>query len=206
MVLSYHNSLSHFGTVEDGAEVWRDEQRACLRLSCDPDFRDRLLPIHYEDILAFPEESVRAICDFIGEEFDERMLEFHKERSNKKAADSVHSWDNISSPIMRSNYGKYKNQFTERVVDKIESIMYRELYQAGYPLERPLAEHADSGSLTDTVAKGWKFIRQVAQHGEMMDLEEFNMRRERVGVFDQMHNSLDTDHMEPLLTCRVLQE
>lgn len=205
MVLSYHNSLSHFGTVRDGAEVWRDEQRACLRLLCDPDFAERMLPIHYEDILAFPEESVREICDFVGEEYDEAMMEFHRDRSNEKAADAVHSWDNLSNPIMRSNYGKYKNQFSDRTVRTIESIMYRELYQAGYPLERPLESYADAGDLTDTVAKGLKFVRNVLQNGEMMDLDEFSMRRERVRVFSEMQNSLESDHMEPLLNCRALE-
>lgn len=205
MVLSYHNSLSHFGTIRDGAEVWRDEQRACLRLCCDPAFADRILPIHYEDILAFPEESVRSICEFIGEDFDEAMLEFHEQRTNKEAADAVHSWDNLSNPIMRSNYGKYKDQFSDRTVRKIESIAYRELYQTGYPLERPIESYADSGDLTDTARKGFKFLRQVLQHGEMMDLDEFFMRRERVQTFSEMENALDLDHMEPLLTCRALE-
>ena len=204
MVLSYRNSLSHFGTIEDGAEVWRDEQRACLRLAADPTLRDRILPIHYEDILAFPEESVREICEFVGEQFHPDMLDFHKKKSNKKAADSVHSWDNISSPIMRSNYGKYRDGFTDRELRKIESIMWRELFQAGYPLENSRESYNDSGGLGEVVSKGWKFIRQVVGRREMMDPDEFLMRRKRVQVFGEMHQSLETEHMEPLLTCRTL--
>lgn len=204
MVLSYRRSLSHFGTIEDGAEIWRDEQRTCLSLLADPDLRERILPVHYEDILAFPEETVRQMCEFIGESFHPDMLEFHRERSNVKAAESVHSWDNISSPIMRSNYGKYRRGFNEREIEKIESIMYRELRLAGYPLEHTVEKYSNAGGLKETILKGWQFTSQVLKLRKMMDIDEFLMRRERVGVLGETWNSLQTDHMEPMLTCRAL--
>jgi len=204
MVLSYRRSLSHFGSITDGADVWRAEQRRCLRHLSEPDLRERIHPVHYEDILAYPEESVREMCDFIGVDFHPDQMAFHEQRKNRQAADAVHSWDNISNPIMRSNYGKYRDGFSDAEIETIESVLHRELYQTGYPLEGSMEDYVDSGGWTDTISKGYEFIRQVVSQREMMDLDEFQMRRERVHVFSDMQQSLETEHMERMLTCRAL--
>src|SRR5262249_36859718 len=39
---------------------------------------DRRLVVRYESLVANPERVVRAVCDFLGERFDEGMLRFHE--------------------------------------------------------------------------------------------------------------------------------
>ena len=46
----------------------------------------RYLPIRYEDIVADQEGSTRRMLDFIGEEFDERCIEFHENRRYARTA------------------------------------------------------------------------------------------------------------------------
>src|ERR1700761_655626 len=46
----------------------------------------RYLPVRYEDMVDYQELSVRRILEFIGEEFDERCLNFHENRRYARTA------------------------------------------------------------------------------------------------------------------------
>ncbi len=205
MAVSFRDSPNHFGTVEDAAEIWSRQQRACLELYTDPSMRDRIFPVHYEDLITNPGDIVADLCDFVDVPFNEQMLDFHRKRYNIEAAEQVTNWRDISKPIDSTNYGKYRDTFSTSKLHDLESIMYRELYQTGYSLEQSIETYARQGSWREIVKKGWQFVRKVVHRRQLMDLEEFQMRRERVHVFNNMRVELETDHMEPILRCRAVE-
>jgi len=45
------------------------------------DYHELVNLARYEEVLERPEESLRGICDFLGVEFDPRMLAFHEDTS-----------------------------------------------------------------------------------------------------------------------------
>ena len=204
MVVSFRDSPNHFGTIEDAAEVWQREQQACIDLYTDPSMNDRIFPVHYEDLTTFPGEVISQMCEFVDIPFDDQMLDFHRKRYNIQAANQVTNWRDISKPIDSTNYGKYRDELSGRDLAKVESEMYRELFLTGYPLEESVDKYARQGSLRDVVSKGWQFVRKVAHRKKLMDLEEFQMRRRRVHVFNDMRAELETEHMQPVLRCRAL--
>jgi len=63
------------GQVE-GAVLWRNGmrtgRRAGLRLG-----PDRYLEIRLEELLSSPEDQIRRMCAFLGEDFDQSLLQFH---------------------------------------------------------------------------------------------------------------------------------
>ena len=46
----------------------------------------RYLPIRYEDMVEDQEATVRMVLDFIGEEYEERCLQFHENQRYARTA------------------------------------------------------------------------------------------------------------------------
>jgi hypothetical protein len=203
MVVSFRNSPNHFGSIKDAAEIWSEQQKTCLSLYETPYIQDRIQAIHYEDLISAPENILRDVCDFIGISFDKRMLDFHELPENREVAKRVTNWRELREPIKSDNAGKYLEDLSYRNVKAVESISYRELYLSGYSLEGSVDEYARKGSLWNVAQKGLSFVRKVLQRGKLMDLDELQMRRHRVQVFDRMRRELETEHMTPLLSLRT---
>jgi len=80
--------------------------------------------LRYEDLTKQPEPVVRAICDFLGEEFDSQMLDFHKPRNN--------SWSAEFKPIQDRPVNKYQELgwlerriFEHRAKPLMKELSYR---------------------------------------------------------------------------------
>ena len=111
------------------ARLWREEQARCLRAHAQLAPRGASLAVRYEDLLDEPEAVVDRICGFLGVAREPAMLAFHEGASAKEAAGSSEYWQNLSRPLLRGNYGKYKKLMTRGQVRRFEAI-------AGYDLER----------------------------------------------------------------------
>jgi tetratricopeptide (TPR) repeat protein len=88
----------------------------------------RYLPIRYEDIVADQEASTRRMLDFIGEEFDERCIEFHENRRYARTA----SYAQVTEPLYDSSRYRYRHYLKqlEPVIPILEPVIKR----LGYPL------------------------------------------------------------------------
>jgi hypothetical protein len=85
--------------------------------------------VRYETLVVQPEETVAAVCDFVGEEFLPEMLlmkdvprfvEFHAEGR---------------SPITTEHIGRYRWVVPEREVAFMQMLAGREMFAFGYPLQ-----------------------------------------------------------------------
>lgn len=65
------------GNVYHATDWWTEAERCwdTLRARMDP---EQLLEVRYEDLVRDPEAELTRICDFIGVEFDARMLRYHE--------------------------------------------------------------------------------------------------------------------------------
>lgn len=88
------------------------------------------LQVRYEDLVVAPEEELRRICSFLGEEFTPAMLAFHKEdrgpRSERRNA------QNLRRPIMSDNTAKWRTQMTQRELRIFEALAGSSLERYGY--------------------------------------------------------------------------
>ncbi len=158
-ILSHHPSARFIFMVRDGRDVavsaresifnhfhvyysalrWQREQRLGL------EWRARLpgeqiMLLKYEELLAAPEETVRRLCTFLGEEFEPQMLEYHRSREAQKSGSLSISWENTSRPVMRENREKFRTRLTRSEIFLFEAIAMGELRQLGYELTEPEAE------------------------------------------------------------------
>lgn len=57
------------------AEEWKTNVESASR-AFDAFGRERVIELHYEDLVSEPESSLRALCRSLGEEYDVRMLDY----------------------------------------------------------------------------------------------------------------------------------
>jgi Tfp pilus assembly protein PilF len=88
----------------------------------------RYLPVRYEDIVDEQEASTRRILDFIGEEFDERCIDFHDNRRYARTA----SYAQVTERLYDSSRYRYRHYLKqlEPVIPILEPVIAR----LGYPL------------------------------------------------------------------------
>jgi len=93
------------------------------------------LEIRYEDLVLHPEENLRRICDFLGEPFDENMLDYHKSAQSEMPSDSL-KWHgtSVSRPDPKKiGMWKSKMSMSDRIL--FEQVAGVELQMFGYPRE-----------------------------------------------------------------------
>jgi hypothetical protein len=64
-----------------------------------------MLEVHYEDLVAKPEPSVRAIIEFLGLPWDERCLNFHETVRTTLTP----SADQVRRPMYASSVGRWRH-------------------------------------------------------------------------------------------------
>lgn len=128
---SYRKADGGFKHPIPFAERWVEDTVACLRASSSTPLKDRIIRVRYEDLLDDPRETVAAICEFVGESFEEGMLETRDER----AAAGTAYWQNLRRPIMRGNAAKYRTELPASELQLLESAAHRPMRALGYQPE-----------------------------------------------------------------------
>jgi hypothetical protein len=132
------------------AGLWKKEQEIGIywlnKLS-----KSDIFLIKYEDLLNRSEETVRSLCSFLNEPYQENLLNFFNTEEAKKSSSLSAAWKNTSSPIIKHNFEKFKSKLREDEIDLFEAIAALELDYFSYKLIKPfyLSE--------DVRARGVKF-------------------------------------------------
>jgi tetratricopeptide (TPR) repeat protein len=88
----------------------------------------RYLPVRYEDIVDDQETHIRRMLDFIGEEFDQRCIEFHENRRYARTA----SYAQVTEPLYDSSRYRYRHYLKE--LEPAIPILAPVIERLGYPL------------------------------------------------------------------------
>lgn len=94
---------------------------------------EQRLMLRYEDIVTSPETTIRAICHFLGEQFEPAMLSFYKDSSRyMKEAASTSFNKAATKPISAEMLDKWKKHLTSGQVAMVEAICNKEIKEFGY--------------------------------------------------------------------------
>ena len=123
------------------AELWDHQQQIGLRLL------ERLPPeaitlLRYEDLTAAPEDTLRALCTVLGEEFEPDMLRFFEGREAKTGAGLSRSWENTGRPVIRNNSQKFLKALSPAHILTIEAVCAETMAAFGYTPTRAPEELA----------------------------------------------------------------
>jgi hypothetical protein len=126
--------------VAQQAELWSEAYGTFLR---DAERDPRIHLMSYEALVEDPEQQVRAMTDFLGEQFEQGMIEDRGEVPGSAAQDklSTKRWrdwvrdheSRASAPISRDGLEKWRRTLSAREIAVIESICGQLMDRFGYP-------------------------------------------------------------------------
>lgn len=124
---------------------------------------DRFFHVKYEDVVEEPEVMMKRLCEFLGMEYREDMLNFYQSDEAQRAATSSDLWGNVNQPIMKANTGKFQTEASDADIRIFESVAGDVLDELGYR-------------------------RAVVPHGK-----EDHYRSDQVKLFDKENEQLKCD-------------
>lgn len=140
---------------------------------------ERYHELHYEALVEDPEACCRAMCRFLGEDYDEAMLAFHK-ADDRYNTDNVNR-ENLTKPVMKDNFGKWREQLSPEEIRWIESVAGDRMTLYGY--ERHLdgatmsgAERARIKYLSHPISRITGMLQD--RQGQREALEKLRFRRQ----------------------------
>jgi len=103
------------------------------------DLLERYIPeaqritVRYEDLVRDPERAVRALCDFLGEEFEERMMNFHENARRFMRPEAADGFNAAATrPVSTDMLDKWRSELTRREIGIVEALCRREMKAHGY--------------------------------------------------------------------------
>jgi len=172
---------ANFGpkTTYAAAKRWRRYMRAIEEIKGT--LRPGLIhEIRYEDLLQRPSDVLTGICEFLGEPYSPRMLEFHKDSTAYGSGyDSEHR--NLRKPLMPEKVARWRTKMSAADVRIFESVAARELAVYGYPVTTPATplrgfERFYLGWIVDPTAKGLALLRNRIGRAEELHLMKVRSR------------------------------
>lgn len=109
--------------ISNIAEEWYKNIRS-IKEQCREIGFDRVYEVKYEDLVVNPENELRKICKFIGEKYDERMLNYYlKNRNEEQEPREFLKWKQKTlDPPSDDRVGVYKNELSKDQKEKFNSI------------------------------------------------------------------------------------
>lgn len=135
------------------AKLWAKEQQIGIywlnKLS-----KNDIFLLKYEDLLSSSSETVKSVCSFLNEPYQEDMLSFFNTAEAQKSGSLSAAWKNTSSPIIKDNFQKFKTELREDEIDLFEAIAGSELDYFSYVLTKPfyLSESARARGIKFKIA------------------------------------------------------
>lgn len=119
-------------TVYSGANLWQRYVTA-IRDSARRLSADAFMEIRYEDLCGAPEVTIRRLSEFMGEDFDPRMLAPHHTRSAREwSAHPLHA--KTAQSISTTYCEMYKTRLPRGDVAVLEALIGDKLKLFGYPV------------------------------------------------------------------------
>jgi len=118
--------------IYSGAHIWKDFVGAAHNSGKKLPKSDYYI-IRYEDLCADPEASLKKLCQFLNEDFDQQMLAHHETKSAK-------SWSSLPNhvksgrPITKEFCEIYKDRLPPGDISAVEVVMNELLAEFGYPV------------------------------------------------------------------------
>lgn len=120
-----HRSNAYYASLR-----WLNDVGEGLRLK--DRYGEDLLEIRYEDLVGNPKESLKAVCAFIGVDFEPSILEYHKKGDREYSAyyKKVHSMLGKSPTTGRID--AWRTSLSKREISLVESLCGETMKELGY--------------------------------------------------------------------------
>lgn len=187
VVLSMKKSPLHGGII-DAINVWRNDQSASLEafytLTSQKIFVQR-----YEDLLENSEDVLKHLCSFLEIPFEDQMLEFYQTPQSKQSASLSIAWGNLQKPLLKDNYGKFKDGLITVEILLIEHQLRDLMQQFGYKVttERTSIRVKVLSRLSKTGLQEYvnKYF-QLGMQEQEVSKDEIDRRKKIAAIYQQI--------------------
>ena len=100
-----NQAMAHFLTVEGTAKLYAAVMGLWLHYRTDPGLR--FIEYRYEDLVANTRGVARRVFDFLGEPWDDRVLDYQRRASERYVA--TPSYADVATPIYDRSIGRWRN-------------------------------------------------------------------------------------------------
>lgn len=100
-----NESMRHFVSLETAADYYAAVMGVAV--ACIPRLEPLVHLQRYEDLIEQPREQQAALCEFLGVEWNEAMLEPHKGAQGKRI--NTPSYHQVTQPLYRRAVGRWRN-------------------------------------------------------------------------------------------------
>ena len=90
------------------------------------------IKIRYEDLILFPETTLKTITQFLSIDYSNKMLNFYLDKNNDEPTSTIDWKLKTKQPIDKTNLDKYKQILTKEEISIFKSIAGSILKQNGY--------------------------------------------------------------------------
>ncbi len=120
----------HPHSLEDLARTWVTDTSAGMRFRGDPRYRE----VRYEDLVTRPDETLRELCDFLGEPFDADVLD--GEQGDAPPTPVPTAGAAVASPdrgqVFTHSIGRWRRDIPAAELPKVLAICRARLAELGY--------------------------------------------------------------------------
>jgi hypothetical protein len=141
------------------ARLWREDQ-ACGFQAQEALGERRLLLLRYEDLVVRPEPTLRRLAAFLGEDYEPRMLDFHRSDEARKSAALSESWRNTSRPINAASVGAHREHLSAAERAQVEAVAGPLMLRLGYPVDAIAAPAEPSHVRTHVLDLYWRLLAE----------------------------------------------
>jgi hypothetical protein len=140
MVRAYNRPRFFYVDIFYASVVWRQRVENARRSgqSIRP---EKYYELHYENLVSNPEEEIKKICNFLGEDFHQDMIAPHSIAKTYYHSKGIHS--STRKPVSTDRVGVWKTSMTDEDQRLFQNIAGDLLVDLGYDL-RDLGENSIS--------------------------------------------------------------
>ncbi len=139
VALSFKKAIVGEKHIYHIARQWKTEQDASLALK-ERLGMGRVIQISYEDLLSQPQKEVARLCSFVGAEYSDTAMEYHKSEESRETANSGLMWQNVVKPVLSDNHHKFLKELSEEDILIFEQVAGDTLEVLGYTRHFPEAK------------------------------------------------------------------
>ncbi len=115
-------------SLEPCIRGWLRDTAAGMKWRGHPNYYE----VRYEDLVGVPEATLRKLCAFIGEPFDEAMLQYHEQQGESR--DPVNFIANIiaTQPLSSTSVGRWKKDLSAEELQLFFTLAPARMAELGY--------------------------------------------------------------------------
>lgn len=115
-------------TAYVAAKKWKNSVEDGLKFARS--HPDQVFTVRYEDLIDDPEKYLREMCAFVGEPFNESMLEYHRTGTARVPRREIHG--QLNKPVNTERKARWKKDLSPYQVRVFEAVAGPLLAQLGY--------------------------------------------------------------------------